>query len=390
MNLRFIIIGFIGCLFLVSCHKDHDKIVPVLESQKTVFMYLPWASNLVSAFNQNISDMEKAVCLNNGLGNNRLIVFMSTSSTKASMYEIVYDGTSCQHIELKEYTNPAFTTEGGITSILKDVKNFAPAEIYSMIIGCHGMGWIPVNGTQTRGEEAVKLYWEYKNIPQTRYFGGTTKYFQTDISTLTEGIAGAGMKMEYILFDDCYMSSIEVAYELKDVTDYLIASTSEVMMYGMPYEVIGSSLLGETDYKSVCDGFYSFYSAYSLMPCGALAVTDCRELDELALIMKRINDKYMFDTSLLSELQRLDGYTPIIFYDYGDYVEHLCEDDILLTEYQDQMARVIPHKVCTECIYSMTRGKIVVNSYSGVTTSDPSTSTYTLDKTNTSWYKATH
>ena len=35
--------------------------------------------------------------------------------------------------------------------------------------------------------------------------------------------------MEYILFDDCYMSSIEVAYELKDVTKYLIGSTSEMM-----------------------------------------------------------------------------------------------------------------------------------------------------------------
>ncbi len=55
------------------------------------------------------------------------------------------------------------------------------------------------------------------------------------------GIVGAGVKMEYILFDDCYMSSVEVAYELKEATRFLIASTSEMMAYGMPYATVGSS-----------------------------------------------------------------------------------------------------------------------------------------------------
>ena len=121
--------------------------------------------------------------------------------------------------------------------------------------------------------------------------------------------------MEYILFDDCYMSSIEVAYALKDVTDYLIGSTSEVMAYGMPYAEIGQYLIGKVDYAGICDGFYSFYSTYST-PCGTIAVTDCSELDNLATIMKEINHRYTFDPSLTSSLQRLDGYYPVIFFDY--------------------------------------------------------------------------
>ena len=31
------------------------------------------------------------------------------------------------------------------------------------------------------------------------------------------------MKMQYILFDACYMGNVETAYELKDVTNYLIS-----------------------------------------------------------------------------------------------------------------------------------------------------------------------
>lgn len=49
------------------------------------------------------------------------------------------------------------------------------------------------------------------------------------------------------------------------------------------------------------------------MPCGTLAVTDCSELDNMATIMKSINERYVFDDSLQGELQELDGYTPVIF-----------------------------------------------------------------------------
>lgn len=106
------------------------------------------------------------------------------------------------------------------------------------------------------------------------------------MGTLARGIVGAGVKMEYILFDDCYMSSVEVAYELKEATRFLIASTSEMMAYGMPYATVGEFLLGNPDYGSLCEGFHDFYSTYEMMPCGTLAVTDCSELDNMAAIMK--------------------------------------------------------------------------------------------------------
>ena len=173
----------------------------------------------------------------NILQNERIIVFLSTTATKASLFELKYEKGKCVRIPLKEYDNPAFTTVNGIAGVLNDAKSFAPARRYAMTIGCHGMGWIPVSSPASRsiGE---KEYWEYEGVPLTRYFGGTEKEYQTDISTLSEGIAQAGIKMEYILFDDCYMSSIEVAYDLKEVADYLIACPTEIMAYGMPLSLI--------------------------------------------------------------------------------------------------------------------------------------------------------
>ena len=141
MNMRYgeikILCWAVLSFFLFSCEKDEPDIVTT--SRKTLFMYLPWSSNLTTNFYTNISDMEECI-KKRGLKNEKVVVFMSSSSTEASMFEIVYKNGKCERKTLKSYTNPSFTTAEGITSILNDMKTFAPASIYAMTIGCHGMG----------------------------------------------------------------------------------------------------------------------------------------------------------------------------------------------------------------------------------------------------------
>ena len=197
------------------------------------------------------------------------------------------------------------------------------------------------------------------------------------------------MEMEYILFDDCYMSSVEVAYDLRHVTRHLIGSTCEIMAYGFPYADMGRYLVGEPDYENICESFYRFYSTYQ-WPYGTIGVTDCAELERLADIMKRINAGDVFDGSQLGELQALDGYSPTRFFDLGDYVRHLCTSPTLLAEFEEQLARTVPYHRHTEEYYSMSGGARPIETYSGITTSDPSTSEATLQKQQTSWWKATH
>ena len=381
----------IGCI-LSSCSNEDEP--EIAETQNTIFMYFPWSSNLTNYFYQNIRDMESNICQMGGLGSDRVIVFMSTSSTEASMYEIEYKNGTCTHTPIGTYNNYPFTTEQGLTSLLQDLKVCAPAKKYSMIIGCHGMGWLPVNASRAL-YSTEKYHYEYENAGLlTRYFGGTTKDFQTDISTLSNALSNANLKMEYILFDDCYMASIEVAYELKDVTHYLIASTCEVMAYGMPYATMGKYLLGTPDYKAVCDEFYKFYSTYSVMPCGTLSVTDCSELDEMAALMQYINQNYEFDGTKIASLQRLDGYSPAIFFDYGDYVNKMLNynnvGENFINEFNSQLNATVQYKTNTENYFTASRGPLPIYTYSGITTSDPSVSPKAAEKVATKWYYATH
>lgn len=360
------------------------------EAERTLFMYLPWSSNLLSFFQTNIKDME-SVIKQGVLKNERVLVFLHTSTTEATLFELTYSDNEVTRETIKSYTNHPHTTAEGITSILNDVIEYAPARNYSMTVGSHGMGWIPTAPSRVRSADQ-KEYWEYEGVPKTRWFGGFDSPYQTDITTFAQGIQDAGLKFDYILFDDCYMSTIEVAYDLRKVTDHLIASPCEIMIHGMPYDKIGPYMFGEVDYEGIANAFYDFYSNYTLMPCGTIAVTKCYELDNLAEIMKEINVKYTFDPSVIASIQSMDGYSPTIFFDYGDYVAKLCKDSRLLSEFDVQLERTVPskYKRNTEYYYTMSKGKIKINDYSGVTVSDPSTHSNAIKKTETNWYKATH
>lgn len=378
----------------LSCDNDSTD-EPDNNSSKykqTVLMYMPWSGgSIYSYFLQNISSFETAIRNNKGFDGNALVVFISESETKSHLINIKYNDGECYRDTIRSFyfDECDYTTSAGIASVINNAIKIAPAKTYALAIGCHGMGWLPVGSEiSTRARMSAS---ENQNVYLTRYFGHSSdNEYQTDISTLAAGIKKTGLRMEYIMFDDCYMSNIETAYELKDVTDYLIASTCEIMIDGMPYSEIGMDLL-KNNYKNICDGFYSFYSNYS-MPCGTIGVTDCKEVERMAEIMKEINTAYPLGVESVDDIQDLDGYNTTVFFDFGDYVSHLCKDEYLLNLFKTQLDRLVPYKANTETYYSMlTQQQTRIKTFSGLTVSDPTENKGLTDAlSTTSWYKATH
>ena len=387
-------------LMLSSCNdeeiNDNPDIPGYTEPAKqTLFMYMPWSGggNMYQSLLNNITSFEKAIEENHGTDGNALLVFISESRELSNLIRIYYHDGACQRDTLKQYyfSTCDYTTAEGITSIINDAMNAAPAENYAMAIGCHGTGWMPA-GTNISTRAAI-MNIRNKQIPQTRFFGtgdGGDPDYQTDITTLAEGIVNTGIKMEYILFDDCYMSNIETAYDLKDATDHLIASTCEIMLTGMPYGEIGIDLLNN-NYKNVVDKFYEYYSKYST-PCGTIGVVDCREITEMAYIMKQINEACPDLPCDVAEIQDLDGYENTIFFDFGDYVSHLYIDTSLAEMFNTQLNKLVPYKANTETYYSVYTGEQhPINTFSGITISDLSENRSIANvKTQTNWYKDTH
>lgn len=401
-------------LCLTACSKDDDATETPTEPvtpTKTILMYFPWASNLsrtvaqggLGCFWTNIAAMKQAYT-KYGKGSENVIVFICTSTTQAYMFNIK-DYTGYDSKSLASYTsyeNPDYLTSDGISQIITKMKAMATAPVYGMIVGSHGMGWL-LKESLTTTNSAKSLYGggistiesnTYTDSPVTRCFGCAG--YWVDIMTFADALKSSDTHFDFLLFDDCYMSSIEAAYDLRGVADYLIACPTEVMSYGMPYNLIGEHLLGETDYEGVCNDFFDFYSSTS-SPYGTIAVTDLSELDSLARIEKKINALYTFDTSLKSSLQKMDGRNTSgvcnIFYDYGDYVAKLCPDTVLLAEFNQQLDKTVPYYTYTN-YFPYAVGDYVytypITTYSGLTTSAPSTRGWAAGWEDTSWYKATH
>ena len=407
--LTLIVIPFL----MTSCGGDDPDPNPdpnpqVKTAEKTIFMYFPWSGSSVNTYTgtlydeflQNISDVEYAIKSQGGLGDRHLMAFIckgprmtvATNQNKPIAYliDFTYEKNAIVRDTIQSYTTatiPDYTTAAGLTTIWNQVKKNAPAKTYAMIIGSHGSGWLPKGVNPSVSSSKPR-----------RAIGGTTAEYQLNIPDLASAISDAGIHLQYILLDDCYLSNIETAYELKDVADYMIASTSQVMGSGFPYARIWRYLNAKTpDYQSIVDNFYDYYSSYTwngmLYPYGTIGITDLSIVSTVVALMKQINQKFGFDASKMSEVQRLDGYRYPVFFDMEDYVEHLCTDASLLAQIQRAINDLVPYKKATQQIYSPNEYYITtdVNRFCGMTISDPTQNSIAKDYVQkTSWWTATH
>ena len=235
-------------------------------NKQTIFVFYPWTGDtrrtgLYSDLKNNVDSICEGIVAKKGLNNSRVMIFMSQNYKKSYLIDLQYDSNKKAVIRdtLKTYDEATYTTAEGFAEILNEVKRRAEALNYSLIIGAHGCGWTyssdwvnypymarPNAGFTQKGSTSYPTatdnfsgiqFGADPNKPVTRFFGSVSlEENALDVPTLAEGIKLSGTKMQYILFDACYMGNVETAYELKDVTNYFIASSSEIMQYGLPYK----------------------------------------------------------------------------------------------------------------------------------------------------------
>lgn len=396
--------------------------MPVTPVGQTVFMFFPWSNNLLSDFRRTVEDMQTVVA-QRSMKDERIMVFMATSEREAVLFELKKQNGRCLTDTLRHYSDRPFTSRQWLTSLFSEVMKLAPASRYGMVVGCHGLAWVPVQGqrkarkrlgSQERIDEEDNLYkeewidkeglykeeridkegddlmhFEVQGPVTTRFIGGTYPETQIETTDLADAMADASFHTEYILFDACYMSSVEVAYELKDVTHYLIASPTEVLSYGFPYITMGKHLLGTPNYKGIADSFISFYSSYNL-PYGTVAVTDCTQLDALAAIAQQINAAAA-EQLVPNGVQIMDGYSPTLFYDLGHLMSLKNAGTVLTAAFAEQLDKTVPYKGHTSQYFTALKDAPVdIKHYSGLNTSQGSLNHMADRLSETAWYKATN
>lgn len=381
--------------FIVSCSKEDEPDDEDYTKEKTIFVYMPWtgsAVNLYNFFENNIDDIKKGIIEQKGLKNTRLLILIANAPNRSHLINITYRKGRCYNDTLKTYNDGAMNSPAKMTALLNEIKRISQTSIYSMMIGSHGVGWIYTGSTSRsmlQSIEADRARNKMLGLPitrQTRYFGGSD--IQMNIDDLAEGIRNSNMHhLQFLLFDDCYMANIETAYELRNVTDYLIGCPTEIMGHGMPYYEMWKYLASiQPDYGKAVEGFYNFYSNYAYngkdYHYGTISVTDCRKVDNMMQVLTAINSRYRIGRNVDSNLQVLDGYRPAAFFDFADYIHRLCNNNTVLKgQFDKALAELVPYERHTAMYFSSLTeaGEHIINTCCGLTISAPSTNAMVIN-----------
>ena len=401
MKIKFYTLLITGLTILATlCGCSGEALDVDTVNKQTILVFCPWSgsntsSGLLPYLQANLADIKSAIVKNKGLNNTRVFVFFSSSANQSQLSEITYNTSTFQVDEttVANYEGTDYTTTQGLAAILNKVKEQGEALNYALIIGGHGRGWIGKEdwfAQSTKAKAAAAKVVSDDGLPLSRYFGSAgTAEFCIDVNTLADAIKTAGIKMQYILFDVCYMANVETAYALKDATNFLIASPNEIMGTGVPYNDLWTYLNTSTpNYSSFVSGFVSYYKETST-PYASMAAIDCRQMDNMAAVMKEINKEYTITQAQLDTVQIHDGHTPPLFYDFNHYVACFVPTSSLSRKYNDIFSKLVPYVESTDKAFiSITKkDSIKLNHCCGLTISDPSSAP---GKEKSEWWKATH
>lgn len=190
--------------------------------------------------------------------------------------------------------------------VFRDMQTAAPSQSYGLIFGSHASGWMPASATVSRAfgdDDGYSI-----NIPELR-------------DVLTNSFASGNL--DFILLDACMMGSVEVAYELRNVADYCIASVMETSASGFPYHRMFHYLSDtDVDYQRICTAFTDYYQG----GWGTCAAIDCSRLDNLADAVAGELQNHAADISTL-DYQNIQQYGASPYrnfsFDIGDFFRQL-------------------------------------------------------------------
>lgn len=342
---------------LQSCHHNDEPVPPEPVEQKaprTMLVYMVATNNLGSGGfdDSDLREMERAAIAGD-LGGGRLVVYHA-SSKGVVLKEITPEGTDT----LKTYDKGQVSvTIERMREVIADTKELAPAFDYGLVLWSHASGWLQ-DGIV---EESLPL----------RSFGqdGSIDSKKMNISSLAEATKEAGLS--YIYFDCCYMGSVEVAYEMRNSTKYMVMSPAEIPANGMPYDLNIKYLLDtnitleEALVAAATSTFNSYNDVFQIGDCpNTMAVIKTEGLESLAEATRQIYERAQFSRVPEIDYQKFSPRYTRYYYDYGQYVESLCHDEWLLNRWQEAMSGTVRYAAASPWIWS----SFPVEHYSGLST----------------------
>jgi hypothetical protein len=250
------------------------------------------------------------------------------------------------------------------------------ADSYGLILWSHGTGSLPSNVTSY-----LRAY-------------GQDKTDWMEVNGLRDALVG--YPLDFIIFDACYMANIEVCYAIRNSTDYILASPTEVLGNGLPYHQIVKYLFTREPaadaLQKIGQAFYTFYEEQqggtTLPKSASTALVKTEGLQQLAAVTKEIlaGKEDEVDALPISEIQLYEylGYSNHTLYDFEDFVKKLAAEE-QYARFKSILNNVVIYKQTTDIAYYNTKETITIDKerYSGISIYIPQPQLMSLNE----WYK---
>ena len=264
-----LLLSICALALLMACSKDNDsqedngqesqnqgqeEVTPVQQARRTVLVYIAAENNLNSFLDENLTTMKEGSRHLND--NQNLVVYVNRAQETNPCYMArIYQGELVDTVLMPDELAADPTV---MTRILREALQRYPAQSYGLVLWGHCDGWIIQNND---------------SISDTRAYGVSTgnntpymsNLYWMNIPQMSQAIADGmdGNKLAFIFGDCCELASLEIAYELRHLTDYLIGSPAEIPDGGAPYELNVPDFFLETDdfYRTLIDHYYDYWLA---------------------------------------------------------------------------------------------------------------------------------
>jgi hypothetical protein len=208
---------------------------PIEDAEWTIMVYLDADNNLEANGFDDLAEMEAVGSI---AGVNVVVLFDAYTTFEGSHWfyiapgsdHILDDGTiqcDCERIAPDHKCPGELNMAAGetLTYFVENAVEYATADHYYLDLWDHGGGWWGI------------CYDDGSLLPD----GRTDRL---DMDEVSGAIGASGVHLDVIGYDACFMGMVEVAYENRNIADYMVASITTMPGAGYDYTLFLSAITG--------------------------------------------------------------------------------------------------------------------------------------------------
>lgn len=384
---RFIHILLMAVAVMVATGCD-EWFQPIEQEKNMVLLYVAATEQSVSNYaDGNIADLVSGYVPQKSSKTEELLIFVqkrdaaSPTTRGEATLSRYYSNKSGQVTSelITNYGNEFNACDvASFERVLADAEAACKPTRRTLMFSSHGTGWMPRGYFDGKGDFSRAGGRQYAKA-------ATEDYIQ--ISKLSDPVESIGYDSktkdeldirdfaasvgkyhwDALLLDCCYMGAVEAAYQLRNCCDWILASPTEIIIYGFPYNSILEKAFKEPDqagYTYIGQKYYELYQSQSgQFQSGTIALVKCSELDNLANVCADIIADRRAEMEAVDRMGVQHYFwksSKDYFFDLAHWVEQFATAE-QYAQFQARMDAAIPFKAATAEFIGLS-----INHYGGI------------------------